>query len=172
MDKIDDIVFAQVIDILDHTDIEIVNKIPKTFYDFLLSNKKEGVNSNINFDDENWKNSIEEDTKALMALIYRDYIVSKEEKEKLIEEEKQKIEENNQKYSAANIFNQNNNVNVNNNMNMNTNVNVNNSVQNNIVQNPEIKQEVNNTQLIEVKESKWYQKIWDKIISIFGKKNK
>ena len=41
---------------------------------------------NIDFSDANWINNIKPETKILMGLIYRDYIVSPDEREKLIKD--------------------------------------------------------------------------------------
>ena len=105
-------------------------------------------NPKINFDDENWKNKINNDTKAILALIYRDYIVDTEKRNKLIQEEKAQREiyekELREKYNPDEIF------------------------KNRTVKEDEV---INNNQLIEVKEAPWYKKIIESILRIFGRRN-
>ena len=105
-------------------------------------------NPEINFNDENWKNQINSDTKAILALIYRDYIVDAEKRDKFIQEEKAQREiyekELREKYNPNEIFKK-----------------------KTIKENKEI----NNNQLIEVKEAPWYKKIIESILRIFGRRN-
>lgn len=100
--------YAEVLEILNHTEKEIVEKIPNSFIDFLQKNKDESYVVNIDFNDDNWDNSVQEETLAIIALIYRDYIVSKEEKSKLIENERKELkaieDELREKYNPDNLF--------------------------------------------------------------------
>ena len=89
MEKFNTKAVSEVIEILKHTDKKIVEKIPQKLIDFLFENEDKDYRPNIDFNDENWEKNIEEDTQAILALLYRDYIVSEEEKEKLIKEEKE-----------------------------------------------------------------------------------
>ena len=61
-----------------------------------------------NSEKEDWDNNISEETKEILALIYRDYIVSPEERKELIKEEaefeKQKELELREKYNPDNLF--------------------------------------------------------------------
>lgn len=97
--------------------------------------------------DENWENFIQEDTQAILALLYRDYIVSEDEKMKLLKEEqgeKLKIEnELREKYNPDNIFKKN---------------------------NTEETIQINNVQLVEIKETSWFKRVLDKILKFFGRK--
>ena len=138
---------SEVIEILNHTDKKIIEKIPQKFIDFLFENADKDYIPNIDFYDENWENSIQEDTQAILALLYRDYIVSEDEKLKLLkeeQEEKLKIEkELREKYNPDNIFKKKN-------------------IEENI--------QINNVQLIEIKETSWFKKALDKILKFFGRK--
>ena len=96
---------TEVVDILNHTDNELINKIPKSFLEFLNKNKDENYEVNINYNDEYWKDKLNEKTKAILALIYRDYFADKDEKEKLIKEEYEARKRiNEEKYSYDNLF--------------------------------------------------------------------
>ena len=138
---------SEVIEILNHTDKEIVEKIPQKFIDFLFENEDKDYIPNNDFYDENWENFIQEDTQAILALLYRDYIVSEDEKMKLLkeeQEEKLKIEnELREKYNPDNIFKKN---------------------------NTEETIQINNVQLVEIKETSWFKRVLDKILKFFGRK--
>ena len=70
-----------------------------------------------------------EDTKAILALIYRDYIVSKKEREELIKKEQEEVEKEEklrEKYNPDNVFKK--------------------------KEKAEIQEETNNMQLVEIKE--------------------
>ena len=138
---------SEVIEILNHTDKEIVEKIPQKFIDFLFENEDKDYIPNIDFYDENWENFIQEDTQAILALLYRDYIVSEDEKMKLLKEaheDKLKIEnELREKYNPDNIFKKN---------------------------NTEETIQINNVQLVEIKETSWFKRVLDKILKFFGRK--
>ena len=139
--------FSEVIEILNHTDKEIVGKIPQKFIEFLFENADKDYIPNINFYDENWEKFIQEDTQAILALLYRDYIVSEDEKIELLNEEQEerlKLEgEQREKYNPDNIFKK---------------------------KNLEKKIQTDNVQLIEIKETTWFKKILNKILNFFERK--
>ncbi len=139
--------FSEVIEILNHTDKEIVGKIPQKFIEFLFENADKDYIPNINFYDENWEKFIQEDTQAILALLYRDYIVSEDEKIELLNEEQEerlKLEgEQREKYNPDNIFKK---------------------------KNLEKKIQTDNVQLIEIKETSWFKKILNKILNFFERK--
>lgn len=155
METINKRAFSEVIQILNHTDKEITEKIPQKFIDFLFKNTDDDYMTNINFNDDNWSNTITDDTKAILAMIYRDYIVSEDEKLELIKEEKaeqaKQEELLREKYNPDNLFKSKSKI-------------------------EEDKQEqenaVTSTQLIEIKEAPWYKRLFKKILSIFGLQNK
>lgn len=147
---------SEVIEVLQHTDDKILIKIPQKFITFLYENADKDYAPNIDFHSENWEESLEEDANAILALIYRDYIVSPIERNKLIEEENRektkREEELRKKYNSDNIFNNRN---------------------NKIYNQQEEKQTPNigeSTQLVEVKQIPWYRKILNKLFSIFRRK--
>ena len=138
---------SQVLDILNHTDKNIVEKISRKFIEFLQENKSMDYKVNIDYSNEEWKNQINEDAKVLLALIYRDFIVSDEERENLIKKEeiisKQYNKEIMDKYSVDKLFKKSN---------------------KEVVENKEMP-----VSLIEVKEKKWYKNILDRILAFFRK---
>ena len=76
--------FAETLEIIEHSKKEIKDKISPKFIELLKNNKSMNYKVNIDFSDENWIKKIKTETRILMGLIYRDYIVSPEEREKLI----------------------------------------------------------------------------------------
>lgn len=141
---------SEVIQILNHTEKEIIERIPEKFIKFLFDNADNEYEPNIDFFDENWENSIDEDAKALLALIYRDYIASDNERNELLEEERKENAKQEEllreKYNPDNLFKNN-------------------------QKTEEQKDFVSNTQLEEIKEISWYKRLFKKILSIFGIKN-
>ncbi len=152
MSEINKKAVSEVIDVLKHSEIEVTQKIPKKFIEFLTKNSDRDYIPNIDYSKENWENSIEEDAKVLIALIYRDYIMSEEEKEKVIEEAKRQEQEIREKYNPDNLFKKNS------------------KIENEKSQD-DTEQEVQKSLLI-IKEEKWYERIINKIKEIFGIKHK
>lgn len=152
MSEINKKAVSEVIDILKHSEIEVTQKIPKKFIEFLMNNSDHDYIPNINYSEENWENGIEEDAKVLIALIYRDYIMSEEEKEKVIEEAERQEQEIREKYNPDNLFKKNS------------------KIENEKSQD-DTEQEVQKSLLI-IKEEKWYERIINKIKEIFGIKHK
>lgn len=87
-----------------------------------------------------------EDTKTILALIYRDYMVPDDERKRLLIEENnikiQKEKELREKYNLDNLFKN---------------------------RYSELPKEIsNNMQLIEVKQYPWYKRLYQKILNLFG----
>ena len=143
MSEINKKAVSEVIDVLKHSEIEVTQKIPKKFIEFLTKNSDRDYIPNIDYSKENWENSIEEDAKVLIALIYRDYIMSEEEKEKVIEEAERQEQEIREKYNPDNLFKKNS------------------KIENEKSQD-DTEQEVQKSLLI-IKEEKWYERIINKI---------
>lgn len=103
--------FAEVLEVIKHSNKNIKNKIPRKFITFLKNNKDKNYNVNINFYNKTWETTVKSETRAILALIYRDYIVSPEERKKLLLQEKEenlKIEaELREKYNPNDIFKKN-----------------------------------------------------------------
>jgi len=100
--------FSEVLEVLKNTEQSIVKKIPQKFIEFLDENKDLEYFVDIDFTKANWENDVKQETQAILALIYRDYIVSPEKRSKLIKEEQEeqrRIEEQiREKYNPDNLF--------------------------------------------------------------------
>ena len=138
--------FVEVLDIINHTELELVNKISKKFIDFLDKNKSLSYKSQINFNNINWQETVKPQTQEVIALIYRDYLVTDEKRIELAQEEER---EYNEKYSYENLF------------------------KTNKITAPEpvMKQEelIEENSLVVVDE-KWYSKIFKFVKNLFSKK--
>lgn len=143
MEDIDRRVFNQIDEILKHSSDEILKKLPKNLQEFLKENQEKDYKPNIDFNTDNWQDYLLEDTIVLMGLIYRDYIVSKDERQKLLLEEEI---EYNEKYNPNNIFKNKKNI-----------------------QNQIKEIQPRETAIIEYKEKNFLQKIFDKIKHLFNK---
>ena len=93
--------------VIQNSDIDIIKKIPDNFMKFIKNNmNKDRVKTNIqNIDLEN---TISEDAKTILSLIYRDYLVSDEERTSLLNEEQIKRKEYEkllkEKFNPDNLF--------------------------------------------------------------------
>ena len=100
--------FSEVLEILKNTSKSIVEKIPENFINFLKENKDDSYIAEIDFSKSNWEDDVKQETQAIMALIYREYIVSSNKKRELIKEEQEeqiRIEnEIREKYNPDNLF--------------------------------------------------------------------
>lgn len=135
---------CEVAEVLENSEENIQQKIPKKLKDFIYNNRISNYNPRIDFSKEDWEEDLSEDAKSIIALIYRDCLVSKEERKKLL-----KIEENElyEKYNPDNIFKNNN-------------------------ESEKINEEMNSTDSISLtsqEEQVWYKKIIKKILSFLKK---
>ncbi len=132
--------------ILENSEEKIKRKIPENFKLFVSKNMDKEYIPNISFNNEAWEDTIMEETQQILAVIYRDYLVTKEEREELLkeesEEEKRIEQELREKYNPDNIFKKN---------------------------KEKDKSNDTNTSMIKIEEIKWYKKIISKILSIFKK---
>ena len=76
--------FTQVYDVINHMEIEMQEKIPKKFIDLIRENRDLDYKLNINYK-EDIKKQLLKESKIILSLIYRDYLCSKEKKEKLLQ---------------------------------------------------------------------------------------
>ena len=133
--------------VLEHTNEKIKNRIPKKFIEFIKENMDKRhefyLKENIRLE----KQDLMIEAKQILALIYRDYICSKDEREKLILKEKEKqnkIEEKNEeKYNINFKKNANN--------------------KKNGIEEIEDNQE---NSLIKIAKEKWYKRLINKILKI------
>lgn len=133
--------------VLEHTNEEIKNRIPKKFIEFIKENMDKRhefyLKENLGLE----KQDLMLETKQILALIYRDYICSKEERKKLILQEKEKQnkkeEKNEEKYNINFKKNANN--------------------KKNGIEEIEDNQE---NSLVKVEKEKWYKRLINKILTI------
>ena len=138
--------FAEVSEISKLMPQSMVNKIPKGFKDIIEKEKSSTYNVNIKEPLEECK--LKEETIIIMALIYRDFLCTEEERKELkkrdAEELKKAEEELREKYSTDKLFKKNSKDKVN-----------------------ELKEEKS---IAVVENEKWYQKIFNLVKGLFGKK--
>lgn len=149
------IAFSEVDEIIKMMPDELVRKIPKGFKELVDEEKDESYIPNIHEPLE--KNKLKNETIIILGLIYRDFLCSKEERiilQKKDAEELQRVQneldkELKEKYSMDNLFNK------------------------SVIENVKEQDNTNNTNevaMVEFKEEKWYQKIFELIKNIFKKK--
>ena len=76
--------FTEVYDVINHMEIEMQEKIPKKFIDLIRENRDLDYKLNINYK-EDIKKKLLKESKVILYLIYRDFLCSKEKKEKLLQ---------------------------------------------------------------------------------------
>lgn len=124
---------------------ELLDRIPLSFRNLISNKKLVNDKMNIKTDIPIEKQELKKETKAILSLIYRTYLVSPEEKEKLKLEDMQELKrvekEIKEKYNPDNIFKKNN---------------------TNVVLENEISQLPTNYSNL-----KWYQRLYNKILKLF-----
>ena len=100
--------FAEVYDIIMHLEKELYDKIPKNFIKIVESNMDKEYKVNIDYNKNINDQNLLQDTRAILSLVYRDYLCSPEEKKELIEKDKKELEleeeRKREKYNPDNIF--------------------------------------------------------------------
>lgn len=140
---------AEVNIILENTEKEITNKIPLGFKNFIRENMDREHSITIDSRKKLIEQDLKKETKEILALIYRDYICTKEERQLLVlqeKEEQERIEKEKQERY---------------------NVDFNKITEIRRERNLEQRLEENQMSLIEVTEEKWYKKLINKILNIF-----
>ena len=136
--------FAEVNEILKLMPKSMVEKIPNGFQQIIQDEKSSTYIPNIKEPLEEC--SLLEETTIILALIYRDFLCDKDEKERLKLRDAQQIKEEDElyeKYNPDNLFK--------------------NRTPNKSIQVEE------NVSLVKYEEDKWYKKIWNKILHLFKK---
>ena len=138
--------FAEIDQIFNLMPNALLDKIPNKFMQIIRDNKSDYI-PNIKEPIEECK--LSEEAIIILSLIYRDFLCSKEEKEKLLYRDAQKIkeaeEELREKYNPDNLFKNKNIISANDTI-------------------PENKESV---ALIKYEEDKWYKKIFNVIKKLF-----
>lgn len=138
--------FSEVEQILKLMPTNLSNKIPMKFKNIITLEKSKTYIPQISEPFEECE--LKEETKIILAVIYRDFLCSKEEREELLERDRNKLlefeEELREKYNPDNLFKNKNNSSEN--------------IQDNIS---------TETAMVEYKEKNFLQKLFDKIKSLF-----
>lgn len=144
---------AEINEILKYMPKEEVEKIPSKLREFFKEVASKDYVTNINPDLPLDEQEIKEKTKDIIALIYRNYWCSEEERkeldQKLIENDRKFEEELREKYNPDNIFK--------------------NNVTTTKKEEPEIKEEKIEQSLVVQETEKWYQRFLNMIKRWFGK---
>ena len=100
--------YKQVIEILKYAPQEIVDKIPQKMIKTFKTNMDDKYDFKIDISKSFEEQDVLEETKAILANIFRDYWATPEQKERILEKEKndREIEENikREKYNPDNLF--------------------------------------------------------------------
>ncbi len=141
--------YKEVIEILKYLPKESVNKIPKTIIETFEKKQKKDYVFNIDINKTFEEQNLLEETKDILAIIFRDYWATPYQREKIQEKEKyerQKIEEEKlKKYNPKNIFKN----------------------KKNIIE----KNEENKNLPIQIKKQKFYEKLINFLKNLFHIKN-
>lgn len=99
---------TEVLTILEHTEIEEVNKIPKNFIKFLKENSSKTYKPDFDFSKPINELNLKQKTQSILAIIYLKYWANEEEKKafkKRIKENEEKYQQELKKqYSTDNLF--------------------------------------------------------------------
>lgn len=163
-ENITPLIAAETIAILENTEVSLLAKIPNKLIELLQEKADElGRNVNLDYTKSYKEQSISEETRGILALIYRDYWCSKEERERfnrLIEENEQKYQEElRERYNPDKIFANQESVKTKSNP-------LNDDL---LRENDNNIQKLENTSLIKIDNLSWYQRIFYKIKKFFSR---
>ena len=149
MQKITEKEFARALSeidfILKNTDENLQKKIPQSFWNYIEENKDEEYQVTIDMNIPLENQNIREDTINLMAIVYRNYFCTLDEKkeyDEILNQNEQKYQEN---YSYENLFKS-----------------------NKVEEQVQKEQQTENVQIIEYKEENIFNRILNKIKSILN----
>lgn len=133
--KEEKIAYAQVLEVLNSISFNDYCKIPKEKIHFFKVNAEKNVEFDYNPDKTFQEQNISDTAKTIIAILFRDYWATEEQREKIIrvqQQERIRIEkEKQEKYKSNELFNN------------------------------KKEKETQEVALVEVKELKWYKKIFD-----------
>ena len=144
---------SEVYSIINHLDKNLYKKIPNNFIKMIENNRDLKYDVNIDYTKNINEQNLLQETRVILSLIYRDYLCTKEEREKIILEDQKELEENEQilreKYKID--FNK----------------------RNTEKNKKEINyEEISKTQeLVEMRPKAWYEKLIEKILKVFRRKS-
>lgn len=141
---------TETLKIIDLLSVEDFKKIPDNVIKILEENKDESYIFEYDYTKNLTNQNIENLTKAIISNLYKNYIANDTEKNEIIKLEISQLKEEailkNQKYNSDNLFKK--------------------------KQKNEDKEKIsNNMQMIIIDKTPWYNKLFKKILSIFGIKN-
>lgn len=100
--------FKEVYDILENTEKELVIKIPTKFINFIKNNMNNNYKSNVQTNIGIDKQQLSKETEAILALIYRSYWATDEEKKEFAIKDHQEIigkeEKKKEEYQGIDIY--------------------------------------------------------------------
>lgn len=141
------VAFSETLDILNHTKKEDVEKIPIKFLEFLRINALKTYESKLDFNKSIADMNLNQKTIGILSIIYKKYWCNAEQRKdfekKLKQNEIVYQKQLGEKYNTEELFK--------------------NKKLNNVT-NTDV------TDLIEYKEQRWYQKIFEKVLNLFRKK--
>jgi len=101
--------YKEIYRIIEHSEKEIKDKIPRKFMNVIETAMSKEYEPNIDYNISINEQELMPETFAIMAVIYRDFICSKEKRTVLLENEKKELEkieqEKRELYNPDNIFN-------------------------------------------------------------------
>ena len=98
--------FSEVIDIIEHSEIEIQQKIPDKLKQLLKENRDTNYILDIDYSKDINEQELLQETREILAMIYRDYLCSDEEKNEIVKKNKMAINELQEQYDISKIFEQ------------------------------------------------------------------
>lgn len=81
----------EVYDVLEFTDVQLVNKIPNKFLNFIKENMNPDYETHVNPDIEIDKQPLLKESEAILSLIYRSYWMTEDEKEDFAKNDKEQL---------------------------------------------------------------------------------
>ncbi len=99
---------VEVLDILNHSEEEIIEKIPKKLIDFFEENKSNTYKSNLDHNKTLEQMNLKKKTRAIITMIYVNYLCDNNERkyiEKILQQNEIKYQEElKKKYNVNNLF--------------------------------------------------------------------
>lgn len=151
--------FSEVYDIINHLEENLLKKIPKSFIKIIEEQMDKTYKVNIDYSKNINEQVLFRETKVILSLIYRDYIVEKDERKKLLDQENKRIQslyeinfqKRNQKIkeriAKENLQN--------------------NNIENYALNENTLKDNKEELSLLDQNQEKWYRKILEKLRKIF-----
>lgn len=87
---------SEVYSIINHLDNNLYKKIPDNFIKVIENNRDLKYDVNIDYTKNINEQNLLQETRVILSLIYRDYLCTKEEREKIILKDKKELEQNEQ----------------------------------------------------------------------------